>query len=61
MRECPDCRGKRVPCARCHGKRIVEGEPRDGAEAGRVRVVESIQRAGLRATYEALRDRKPLP
>lgn len=56
MRECPDCQGIRKPCATCKGKRIVEGEPKDAAEAGRVSIIRSIQRDGLRTTYERLRD-----
>lgn len=61
MRECPDCGGRRVPCATCEGLRIVPGEPRDESEAARVRITQSIWRDGLRATYERLRDsqRKP--
>jgi hypothetical protein len=60
MRECPDCGGRRVPCATCQGRRIVEGEPRSEAEASRVRIAESVLSRGLRETYERLRDHRPL-
>lgn len=57
MRECPQCHGRRVPCDLCKGRRIVEGEPQDRAEAGRVSIAEAVERDGLHAVYERLRGR----
>lgn len=57
MRECPTCHGRRIPCETCHGRRIVPGKPTTPGEASRVRIVQSIWRDGLRATYERLRGR----
>lgn len=49
MRECPACRGKRVPCLTCGGWRIVEGEPESSEEAARVELARRWwRRAGAR-------------
>lgn len=55
MRECPQCRGKRIPCSLCHGKRIVPGKPKDESEAARVGIAQAIWRDGLGAVYKRLR------
>lgn len=56
MRTCPDCRGRRKPCATCNGRRIVPGPPRDGAERARVTLAQAVERDGLDAVYQRLRE-----